>query len=136
MRDAGQPDDAVEKTRAIVVVEDEAVVLDLLREVLEGEGYRVISLSTPDQLDALPDDIDADLVFMDLMLPGESGLRAAQRIRAELFPHAAMIAMSADRLSLLFAQRSALFQGTLRKPFEVETLIALTRQNAGRYVSS
>ena len=65
----------------VLVVEDEPVVRDAIRMVLEHEGFRVaaardgeIGLLHP----ALP---DCHVVFCDLMLPGRSGLEIIAEIR-------------------------------------------------------
>jgi DNA-binding response OmpR family regulator len=125
-----------EKRRGIIVVEDEPIVLNMVQEILEEQGYEVIGAATPSELDHLMGDIDPQLVLVDMMLPEESGMQLAQRLRESYFPHTAMVAMSADRLTLLFASRSGLFQGTVAKPFEISTLLEVTAKNVGTYVTA
>jgi CheY-like chemotaxis protein len=126
----------LEKRQGIIVVEDEPIVLNMVREILEDQGYEVIGAATPSELDDQMEDIDPQLVLVDMMLPEESGLQLAQRLRERHFPHTPMVAMSADRLTLLFASRSGLFQGTVAKPFEISTLLEVTEKNVGTYVTA
>jgi len=65
----------------ILVVEDEESYRDPLAYLLRKEGYDVATAATgPDALDAFADG-GADLVLLDLMLPGLSGTEVCRRIR-------------------------------------------------------
>lgn len=65
----------------ILVVEDEESYRDPLAYLLRREGYDVATAATgPDALDAFADG-GADLVLLDLMLPGLSGTEVCRRIR-------------------------------------------------------
>jgi DNA-binding response OmpR family regulator len=64
----------------VLVVEDEANIADLVRMYLEREGYRVTCAATgEDGLKAAP---DADLVILDIALPGIDGIEVCRRLRA------------------------------------------------------
>ncbi|HEX6506050.1 MAG TPA: response regulator [Chloroflexota bacterium] len=124
----------MEKPGPVILIEDEPMFRALIREVLEAEGREVIALGHPDLLRALPDGVDPDLIVIDLMLPGESGLQLARELRDGPYAHTPMIALSADRLALLFAERSGLFQETMAKPFDLTMFLQTTQHYLGRYV--
>ncbi|KRO92162.1 MAG: XRE family transcriptional regulator [Actinobacteria bacterium BACL4 MAG-120507-bin0] len=66
----------------ILVVEDEASFSDALSYVLTKEGYEVVVADTGDGAIAIFDKGGADLVLLDLMLPGLSGTEVCRQLRA------------------------------------------------------
>ena len=65
----------------ILVVEDEASFSDALSYVLTKEGYEVVVADTGDGAIATLDKVGADLVLLDLMLPGLSGTEVCRQLR-------------------------------------------------------
>jgi two-component system, OmpR family, response regulator len=119
----------------ILVIEDEPSVTELLCDVLQSEGFVIQSMDHPGAAHAIDVANPPDLILMDLMLPDESGIQLASQLRREGFAHTPMIAMSASQMKLHFAEESGLFQGSIAKPFEVETLIDAVRRFRGLYVA-
>ena len=66
----------------ILVVEDEASFSDALSYVLTKEGYEVVVADTGAGAIATYDKVGADLVLLDLMLPGLSGTEVCRQLRA------------------------------------------------------
>ena len=66
----------------ILVVEDEASFSDALSYVLTKEGYEVVVADTGDGAIATFDKVGADLVLLDLMLPGLSGTEVCRQLRS------------------------------------------------------
>lgn len=106
----------------IVVVEDEPDLLGMLSDVLELEGFSVVSVSHPAQLEARMDGVRPDLFLIDVMLPAVSGVEVADRLRHNGYGDTPMIAMSASRLMTAVASESGMFQVALDKPFELDNL--------------
>jgi len=66
----------------VLVVEDEESFSDALSYLLRKEGFEVVVCPTgPDALDAF-DRTGADLVLLDLMLPGPRGTEVCQNLRS------------------------------------------------------
>ncbi|MBI1853643.1 MAG: sigma-54-dependent Fis family transcriptional regulator [Planctomycetes bacterium] len=79
---------------SILVVDDEPGVCWALREFLEGEGHDVRVASDAAQAEAFTAERAPALVFLDVRLPGETGIDALPRLR-ERAPNAAFVVMTA-----------------------------------------
>src|SRR6218665_2888930 len=66
----------------ILIVEDEEPLTMLLRYTLEAEGYEVESAARGDDADTKLKENIPDLVVLDWMLPGLSGIELCRRLRA------------------------------------------------------
>lgn len=66
----------------ILVVDDNDMNLELMRELLEGEGYRVRVAMDADDAIAVLHDFRPRLIFMDIQLPGMDGLTLTRMLKA------------------------------------------------------
>ncbi|GIK79630.1 MAG: phosphate regulon transcriptional regulator PhoB [Pseudorhodoplanes sp.] len=66
----------------ILIVEDEEPLTLLLRYNLEAEGYEVDSVARGDEAETRLKEQAPDLVVLDWMLPGLSGIELCRRLRA------------------------------------------------------
>jgi two-component system phosphate regulon response regulator PhoB len=66
----------------ILIVEDEGPLTELLRYNLEAAGYKVDTVDRGDEADLHLRERVPDLVVLDWMLPGLSGIELCRRIRA------------------------------------------------------
>jgi two-component system alkaline phosphatase synthesis response regulator PhoP len=111
----------------VVVVEDDPDILDLLGEIISGEGLEVRAFSRPD-LFAIQRDAGVPALFvLDIMLPGMSGVDLARHLQ-HLYPRTPIIATSASRLMLEVARGSGLFTACIPKPFELADLLEAVEQ--------
>src|SRR5438309_12096178 len=79
----------------ILVIDDEPNILTTVRRSLELEGYQVeVASSGAAGLGKLAEH-DIDLVLLDVMMPGESGLDVLPKIRASS-PDTSVIMMSGN----------------------------------------
>lgn len=65
----------------ILIVDDEAMIRDLLGEFLSGKGYRVSSACRPDEAIRAMNEDRADLVISDVQLEQEDGLSLVRTLR-------------------------------------------------------
>lgn len=112
---------------SILVVEDEEKILRLLEIELEYEGYEVTKAE--DGLEALEiyRSRNWDLILLDVMLPGISGIEVLRRIRAN-DAHTPVILLTAK--SSVEDKVSGLDLGAndyITKPFQIEELFARIR---------
>jgi two-component system phosphate regulon response regulator OmpR len=66
----------------ILVVDDDARIRDLLRRYLTQEGFEVIQAEDGKSMNRMMQRETADLIVLDLMMPGEDGLSICRRLRA------------------------------------------------------
>lgn len=57
----------------VLVVDDEFILRDLMRTILEEEGYSVITASNGEEALTKADNELPDLIILDLMMPGRVG---------------------------------------------------------------
>ncbi len=65
----------------LVLVEDDAELAALVREFLEGAGYCVTVEGRGDRAVQVVREADPDLVILDVMLPGQSGIEVCRELR-------------------------------------------------------
>jgi two-component system cell cycle response regulator DivK len=108
----------------ILVVEDNPLNLKLMRDVLEFEGFDVLTARSGEEGVAVASSGRADLVLMDLQLPGISGHEALQRIRSDPRSCAVpVVAVTAFAMKDdIESARKAGFDGYIAKPISVRAL--------------
>ena len=113
------------KGRRIVVVDDEADILLLVRTALQSAGHEVATASNgQDGLDLIRE-LRPDLVILDIMMPDKSGLHVLREIKANDTTAAIPVIMLTG-LSERAKIQEALDQGAeyyMVKPFEYNDLL-------------
>ena len=108
----------------ILIVEDNARNLKLVRDVLNHVGYRTLEAATAEAGLALAREERPGLVLMDIQLPGMDGVEALGRLRSDPATAGVRVlaltafAMKDDRERFLAAG----FDGYLEKPLDVRRL--------------
>src|SRR6202023_1229173 len=113
----------------ILIVEDEEPLTTLLRYNLEAEGYEVDTVGRGDEADTRLRESAPDLVVLDWMLPGLSGIELCRRLRTRPQTQSLPIIMLTAR-----GEESERVRGLatgaddyLVKPFSVPELLARVR---------
>ena len=65
----------------ILVVDDNAQIVDILSQYIKKEGWPMLAAKTGEEALALFDAADPSLILLDIMLPGLDGLEVCRRIR-------------------------------------------------------
>lgn len=107
----------------LLVVEDELIVAESIREKLEGLGYRVTSIATnvEEALSAIEAEAP-ELVLVDIKLPGEQdGVDLAARLKSEHALPVVYLTAYSDTPLLLRARETTPF-GYILKPFREHEL--------------
>ena len=113
----------------VLVVEDEPAIAELIAINLRHAGYEVTVAATADQAQGAVDRVLPDLVVLDWMLPGQSGLALAKRWRTDARTRELPLIMltaraeEADKISGLDAGAD----DYLTKPFSTNELLARMR---------
>lgn len=69
--------------KRILVVDDERAIRDMLRVALEMSDYCVLEASEAQEAHQIVVDSRPDLILLDWMLPGTSGIELARRLKAD-----------------------------------------------------
>jgi two-component system phosphate regulon response regulator PhoB len=115
----------------ILVVEDDEVTGHLLKFLLERDRFEVVWLKDGRQLlDSLKNEVIADAILLDLMLPYISGLQLIPRIRShDRWQKVPIVVITTDATEEHVVQ--ALDAGAddyVTKPFRAEELMARLRR--------
>lgn len=107
----------------ILVVEDEEKIKEMVAGYLVGEGFQVRTAATGDEALQLLERYRFDLVVLDWMLPGLSGLEVCKRVRQKSeVPIIMLTARSEEVDKLLGLELGA--DDYLTKPFSLRELVA------------
>ena len=112
---------------SILVVDDEVLIRELISDVLSDDGYSVLLASNVDEATACLKENAIDIIFLDIMMPGKTGIEMLEDIK-ELSPNTLTIIMTAFP-SLDYAIE-AIKKGVydfLKKPVGVEEIKLVTR---------
>jgi len=69
--------------RKILIVDDESAIRDMLRVALEMADYQCIEASNAQDAHSLIVDEKPDLILLDWMMPGTSGIELARRLKRD-----------------------------------------------------
>src|SRR5437764_2520155 len=112
----------------LLVVDDDMRLRELLRRYLSDSGFRVTGAADAAEARAQLASFAFDLVVLDVMMPGESGIELTRSLRQRAAPHVPVLLLTAmgepeDRVN-------GLEQGAddyLAKPFEPRELVLRIR---------
>lgn len=117
----------------LLIVEDEASLLDILREVFEEENFLVQTASNGSDAVVVADNFKPDIVILDLCLPKKNGFTVGQEIKKKMAPVGVPIlvltAMSDWKSKAL---ESGCCDECLIKPTTLETLRRAVEELLGR----
>ena len=107
----------------ILAVDDEPIVLEVLKRTLELEGYEVILANNGQLALELLEKHKPDLVILDIIMPGLDGFQVLGAIRVRFDVPVIMLTARCDQEAIV----SALKMGAddyVGKPFSTEILLA------------
>jgi two-component system, OmpR family, alkaline phosphatase synthesis response regulator PhoP len=113
----------------ILICDDEPTLRELMRVSL-GDGYSFAEAADVNEALELAHTVRPDLILLDVMMPGGSGLSVLEQLRGdpalEQTPVVVISAFTADRDHLAAYDAGA--NGFLKKPFDPEELESLVEQ--------
>lgn len=110
----------------ILVVDDDGSLRALLADYLAREGFDVAGVADGAAMDDWFAENEADLVILDLMLPGEDGLTIARRLRARTQIPIVMLSARGDDIDRIVGLEVGA-DDYLPKPFNPRELLARIR---------
>jgi two-component system phosphate regulon response regulator PhoB len=118
----------------VMIVEDESALLTVLRYNLEKEGYRVCEATDGEEALTVFAESEPDLVLLDWMLPGLSGIEVCRQVRRKARDRTVPIIMLTARGEEADKVRG-LETGAddyITKPFSVPELLARVKAHLRR----
>lgn len=109
--------------KRILIIDDEVMVLDALKVILEDLGYAVEGYSDPLAGESAAISEDFDLILSDLRMPKKNGAEIVKSVLTSK-PQARVLVITAfpsDPLAERAVEAGAL--GLVRKPFEISKIL-------------
>ena len=116
-------------SKKVLVVDDDPSITSVFEFILQQAGYTVITASNgQDCLDTFEKETQIDLVFLDIKMPGISGIDTMRTLHADR-PNLKVILMSGYSVDRLITESYTLgAYGLILKPFDVEEVLAIIQQ--------
>ncbi len=108
----------------ILIIEDEAALVDVLTDRLLAEGHLVSSSLNGEEGEQLARNKTYDLLILDLMLPGRSGLDICRNLRADRNDTPILMLTARGELADKVVGLRLGADDYLTKPFEMAELLA------------
>lgn len=125
-------DSSDKKTKRILLVDDDAEIVESLRLALESHGYAVLVARDGNQGLALSERENPDLVILDMMMPKRSGFLVLERMRRTRDTPLRVIMITANEGSRHKAYAEMLgVDDYIRKPFPMDRLIESVQRLIG-----
>ena len=115
---------------AVLVVDDDEAIRGVVRDVLEFEGYRVVTAEDGAVGLAALAHLEVCLVLLDMRMPNVDGWEFSRRYRAGAGPTAPIVVMTAAENARGWCQEIAA-DGCLPKPFDLDDLSVLVTRFCG-----
>ena len=118
----------------ILVIDDEALIGDFIAEVLEEEGYRVVTAVGGAQALTILASLNPQLILMDMFMPGMSAMELLEQFRVApgWRPIPVMLMSASASVDALVLQHG--FAGFLVKPFDIDVLLERVKEVLARFV--
>lgn len=114
---------------SVLVIDDDAELLDMLKLVLEFEGFQVYCAADGveglNTLDRFP---DIQAILLDLMMPVMNGFQFLEKLEKRGKPPIPVIVLTAAERSLLKHPILKRVRKIAQKPFKVEELIFMLKE--------
>jgi CheY-like chemotaxis protein len=111
-------------SKRVLLVDDDAEILESMRTVLESRGYEILVARDGNQGLAMAESEDPDLVVLDMMMPKRSGFLVLEKLRRSRPVPVRVIMITANEGSRHKAYAEMLgVDDYIRKPFAMDRLL-------------
>ena len=120
------------KLARVLVVDDDAEIIDTVRFALESRGYEVLVARDGNQGIAIFERDKPDLVILDMMMPKRSGFLVLEKLKKEQEQVVKVIMITANEGSRHKAYAEMLgVNDYIRKPFAMDRLLESVQKLLG-----
>jgi DNA-binding response OmpR family regulator len=111
----------------VIVVDDSDEIRDLLTQLLEDEGYRVLAVEDGETALIMARRARPSLITLDLALPGENGEEVLRQLKADPETSGIPVLVVSGTDDAAERLRAAGAGGVLAKPFPLDEMQRLAR---------
>ena len=112
----------------IVLAEDDPEIVEVVKMILEEEGYTVNTAVTKKEIESIIKAQIPDLFFLDILLSGITGKEIAEVIRSHPKTKSIPIVMLSANSNIEEIAKEAGATDFLQKPFEIEDLLSMVKK--------
>lgn len=109
--------------RQILLVDDDTANLEILSEVLRGEGYTVVCARNGAEALACLRNAQPDVVMLDYVMPTMDGATLARQLKSDGATSSIAIVMTSGLPEDMVRPRCDLYDAFLQKPYDVQELL-------------
>jgi two-component system, OmpR family, response regulator len=113
-------------TQRLLIVDDDPALRGLLSEYLTGAGYEVVAVADGAAMERERNQGHFDLVVLDLMLPGDDGLKLCRELRAKSGVAILMLTARSEEVDRVLGLEMGA-DDYVSKPFSPRELLARVR---------
>lgn len=111
--------------KRILVCEDDEYISEMMRLMLEDNGYEVQVCEQGELVQETALDFRPDLILLDLAMPGVDGRQAAKQLKGQRKTSRIPIVLVSARKEIKSIAEGSEFDGYLEKPFKMVDLLAI-----------
>ena len=115
----------------VLVVDDDPAISEMLTIVLQGEGFDTVVVGDGPQAVEAAREEDPDLILLDLMLPGMSGIDVCRAVREFSSVPVVMLTAKTDTVDVVLGLETGA-DDYIPKPFKPKELVARVRARLRR----
>ena len=116
--------------KKILVAEDDQAILEVIKIILEGEGFEIVSTDEQDTVHVLIAQHNPSLILLDIWLSGYDGGKIAKHLKSKSdTKHIPIIMISANNETPQISKESGA-DGFLLKPFDIDDLLNIVKKYA------
>ena len=120
-------------TSTVLVVDDDAALAEMLQIVLQAAGFDTAWVASGDKVLDEFRRVRPDLVLLDVMLPGRSGIDVCRDLRAESDVPVVMLTAKSDTRDVVEGLEAGA-DDYVAKPFKTQELLARVKTRLRRFV--
>ncbi|MDP3993414.1 MAG: response regulator [Candidatus Doudnabacteria bacterium] len=118
-------------TKQILIVEDDPGIVELIKTILESEGYAVWICDKGEMVLEKTKEISPALIFLDLWIPGEmDGAKVTRLLKADEQTRNIPVVIVSAHNDLAEIAREVGAADFLAKPFDLKALLMLAQRYA------
>jgi len=117
-------------TNRLLIVDDEAAIARLIEQAAREVGFEVRAIFDSQDFEKAVQEIDPNIVFLDIAMPGRDGVELIGHLAASNFTGKVVVMSGSDKSyiqmsSTIAKARGLNVAGTLEKPFRRQTILDL-----------